>query len=233
MSVEVVMIRHAQSTWNAEGRFTGWANPPLNAFGEAEAAKAGKTLKQSGYQFDQVYSSYLQRAETTARILLAELGKPNTPMALDWRLNERHYGDLQGKSKTEMAETVGKEQVHRWRRGYKDTPPPLAYEDPRHPRFDPIFKDIAPEQLPGVESLADTRARAMAFWQDKVVPDMAEGKRVLIAAHGNTLRGIIMALSKMSESEVETFEIPTGTPIVYSFDADGTPLSWKYLQADA
>jgi 2,3-bisphosphoglycerate-dependent phosphoglycerate mutase len=227
---EIVMIRHAQSTWNAEGKFTGWADPPLTDLGKAEAEKAGQLLKQHGYAFDRVYTSRLQRAATTAEIVLKVMGTPNVPVEEDWRLNERHYGDLQGRSKQELRDRAGDAQVHRWRRSYKDTAPALPDNDPRHPKFDERYADLPQESLPAVESLEDTRIRAVAFWEEKIVPAIAAGERILISAHGNTLRALIMALANMSEEEVEQFEIPTGTPIVYRLGDDGAPLSWQYLK---
>lgn len=228
--LNVVMIRHAQSTWNAEGRFTGWADPPLTEVGKAEADKAGKLLKQHSYDFDRVYSSRLTRATDTADIILRVMNQAEVPIERDWRLNERHYGALQGLSKQSLRAEAGDEQVHRWRRGYHDTAPALADDDPRHPKYDDQYADVASERLPAVESLADTRKRALEFWQEKVEPALLKGERILISAHGNTLRALIMALAKMSETEVEKFEIPTGTPIIYRFDAKGQPLSWEYLK---
>lgn len=228
-ATEVVMIRHAQSTWNAEGRFTGWADPPLTGLGRAEAERAGHTLRRKGYKFDRVFTSRLQRAATTAHIVLQVLQQAELPLEADWRLNERHYGALQGRDKQALRDEVGDAQVHRWRRGYQDTAPALAEDDPRHPRFDGLYADLPREKLPEVESLADTRARAVEFWLEKVVPALAAGEPVFISAHGNTLRGLIMALANMSTTEVEEFEIPTGVPIVYRFTSDGKPLAWEYL----
>lgn len=226
---EVVMIRHAQSTWNAEGRFTGWADPLLTDLGVAEAEKAGKLLKQHDYYFDRVYTSRLKRAAATADIILQVMDQTDVPLDVDWRLNERHYGALQGLSKQDLREQAGDAQVHRWRRGYHDTAPALADDDPRHPKHDAQYADVPRERLPAVESLADTRTRAVEFWREKIEPALIKGERLLISAHGNTLRALIMALANMSEDEVEQFEIPTGTPIIYRFDAHGQPLSWEYL----
>lgn len=229
MANDLVMIRHAQSTWNAEGRFTGWADPPLTDLGRAEAEKAGHLLKRRGYSFDRVFTSRLQRAAATAEIILEVLDQSNIPLEADWRLNERHYGALQGLSKQDLRDRAGEEQVHRWRRGYRDLPPALATEDPRHPQFDGRYADLPRDRLPAVENLADTRARAFAFWQEQIVPALRAGERVLISAHGNTLRALIMALANMTEAEVERFEIPTGTPIIYRVNDAGEPLSWQYL----
>lgn len=229
---EVVMIRHAQSTWNAEGRFSGWSNPPLTSLGIAEADKAARALNKAGYRFDRVFTSYLQRADVTARIILAEMNQ-KIEIEKDWRLNERHYGDLQGRSRQELINKVGEHQVWRWRRGYKDTAPALAAGDPRHPALDPQYSDLTEQQLPNVESLADTRKRVVEFWQERVAPQIASNQRVLISAHGNTLRALIMDLANMSEEEVEQFEIPTATPIIYRFDENGKPLGWNYLNSMA
>ncbi len=230
---DVVFIRHAQSTWNAKGRFTGWANPPLTTQGVAEAERAGRLLRARGFHFDQTFSSRLQRANITARIILGALGQDTAKITLDWRLNERHYGALQGEDKASLMAQVGEAKVWRWRRGYRDTAPALAITDPRHPRYDALYRDLPTQDLPSVESLADTRQRVMTFWHDTVLPKIIEGQRLLIAAHGNTLRALIMDLSGMTEKQVEQFEIPTGQPIVYRFDARGQPLGWSYLRSAA
>lgn len=232
-TIEIVMIRHAQSTWNAEGKFTGWSDPPLTALGIAEADKAGRALRQRGYQFDRVFTSRLQRADVTARIILGCLDQSTSIIEADWRLNERHYGALQGCSKQQMIKEAGEAQVHRWRRGYRDSAPALDEHDPRHPKFDPKYADLRPDQIPSVESLADTRVRAMEFWQEKVMPAIRQNERVMISAHGNTLRAVIMALDNMSEASVEEFEIPTGTPIIYRFNEQGMAKGWEYLQPQA
>ena len=229
MNRDVVMIRHAQSTWNAAGKFTGWADPSLTELGEAEAIKAGHLLMKHGFHFDRVYTSRLKRATDTANIILTVMNETNIPVHADWRLNERHYGALQGLSKEDLREQAGDAQVHRWRRGYHDTAPALADDDPRHPNYDEQYADVPKGRLPSVESLADTRRRAMEFWHENVEPALLKGEHILISAHGNTLRALIMALADMSEQEVEQFEIPTGTPIIYRFDADGKPVSWHYL----
>lgn len=229
MNQDVVMIRHAQSTWNAAGKFTGWADPLLTELGKAEAIKAGQMLLQHGFHFDRVYTSRLKRAIDTASIILGVMREPNVPVQQDWRLNERHYGALQGLSKEDLRAQAGDAQVHRWRRGYLDTAPALANDDPRHPKYDEQYADVPRERLPSVESLADTRSRALEFWREQIDPALQKGERILISAHGNTLRALIMALADMSQQEVEQFEIPTGTPIIYRFDANGKPVSWHYL----
>ena len=228
-TIPVILIRHAQSVWNQENRFTGWANPPLTTAGEAEAKQAGEWLQHHGYRFDVAYSSRLQRAITTLDILLEELGSTSMPRFEDWRLNERHYGVLQGINKAEAATEVGEYQVWRWRRGYTDRAEPLLRTDPAHPVNDPLYVDVDPHRLPGVESLAQTRARVEAFWHEQIVPRIKKGERVLISAHGNTLRALLMSLADWSIEQVESFEIPTATPIEYIFDGNANTLEWHYL----
>ncbi|WP_416224058.1 2,3-bisphosphoglycerate-dependent phosphoglycerate mutase [Thiohalophilus sp.] len=228
--VPVVLIRHAQSQWNRENRFTGWADPPLTGAGIAEAHAAGKLLREQGFVFDAAYSSRLQRAVTTLDILLAELGQDGIPRTRAWQLNERHYGALQGLDKGEATARHGEQQVWRWRRGYHDRADALSREDARHSCHDPLCHDIDPAHLPDVENLAQTRERVMRYWNDEIVPRIRQGERLLISAHGNTLRALIMVLANMSVEEVEGFEIPTATPIVYHFNRDGTPLDWQYLE---
>lgn len=230
---KVVLIRHAQSTWNRENRFTGWANPPLTEGGVAEAHAAAQLLMANGFHFDVAYSSRLLRAIQTREILLADTGQATIPRFEDWRLNERHYGALQGKDKREAALLAGEAQVLRWRRGYHDKAAPLTREDPAHCLHDPIYGDVDPALLPDVESLADTRRRVMAFWHEQMVSRIKARERVLISAHGNTLRALIMELAGISVEDVEHFEIPTATPIVYQFTRDATPLRWDYLLPEA
>ena len=233
ITVPVVLIRHAQSQWNKENRFTGWANPPLTLAGVAEAELAGQWLRDNGYQFDVAYSSRLQRAITTRDILLNHLGQSNITRIEDWRLNERHYGVLQGVNKAEAASQAGEQQVWRWRRGYEDKAGALMREDPGHPINDPLYVDIGPQLLPDVENLAQTRARVMVFWNEQIVPRICKAERVLISAHGNTLRALLMDLAGMSVEQVESFEIPTATPIEYCFDNNAKPLNWRYLDITA
>lgn len=215
--VEVVMIRHAQSEWNRQQRFTGWANPPLTDAGRDEAVAAALQLASAGYRFDRAYTSDLVRAVDTAALLLRHSGNAGVPMQADWRLNERHYGALQGLDKTEVSRQVGDAQVWRWRRGYLDRPPP-ANRSPG--TVDPV---------PNGESLADTRVRVLDFWHKKALPRVRAGQRLLVASHGNTLRALLMGLQDMSIDAVEAFEIPTGTPIVYRFSVQGQPRGWHYL----
>jgi 2,3-bisphosphoglycerate-dependent phosphoglycerate mutase len=228
-TIPVVLIRHAQSQWNLENRFTGWADPPLTAAGIEEAHRAGALLRVLGYHFDAAYSSRLQRARTTLAILLEELQQQDIPRQATWQLNERHYGALQGMDKAEASARHGEQQVWRWRRGYEDRAEPLARDDARHPCRDPLCRDIDPAHLPAVENLAETRTRVTRFWQTEIAPRIRHGERLLISAHGNTLRALLMELAGMSVAEVEGFEIPTATPIVYHFDRDANPLDWHYL----
>lgn len=229
--VDVVMIRHAQSAWNAQDLFTGWADPELTEKGKEEARLAGRLLEEAGYSFDTIYTSVLRRASQTADIICDVAGKPDAVYEKDWRLNERHYGQLQGKNKIKMGEEAGKEQVHRWRRGYEDMAPALALDSPDHPKFDDKYTGVDPSRLPAVESLKLTRERAEEFWNEKVLPEIKAGKSILISSHGNTLRGLIMYLDDMTPEEIEKFEIPTGAPIIYRFDTLGRPQSWSYARA--
>jgi len=232
-TIPVVLIRHAQSQWNKENRFTGWANPALTEAGVIEAQVAGEWLRINGYRFDVAYSSRLQRAITTLDILLDRVGQSNIPRFEEWRLNERHYGALQGVNKSEAAMRAGEQQVWRWRRGYIDKAKPLLREDPGHPINDPLYADIHPSLLPDVENLAQTRMRVMSFWNQHIMPRIRNRERVLVSAHGNTLRALLMDLAGMSVEQVESFEIPTATPIEYRFDSKVKPLGWSYLDVTA
>lgn len=232
-TIPLVLIRHAQSQWNKENRFTGWTDVPLTDAGIAEAKQAGDLLKLHDFEFDAAWTSVLQRARITLEILLGSIGQLHIPQYRDWRLNERHYGALQGKDKAEAMALAGEAQVHRWRRGYQDKAEAVAETDPRHPLNDPRYKGIDPDRLPrGVESLADTRLRVVDFWRERILPRIQKGQRQLISAHGNSLRALMMELEGMSVEEIEQFEIPTATPILYLFDKNGRPLEWRYLQAD-
>ena len=228
--IPVVLIRHAQSQWNRENRFTGWADPSLTETGVAEAMHAANTLCTQGYHFDVAYSSRLQRAITTLDIILHILDQADLPRYQDWRLNERHYGALQGTDKAQAIAQAGEHQVWRWRRGYEDVAAPLSREDLTHPIHDQRYIDVDPALLPDVENLAQTRTRVTQFWHELIVPRIENDERILISAHGNTLRALLMELANLSTAEVESFEIPTGTPIVYDFDSMGRPLRWRYLE---
>lgn len=231
-SIPVVLIRHAQSQWNKENRFTGWADPALTDVGISEAVQAGDKLRIQGYRFDTAYTSRLQRASHTLDILLKQIGHADLQRQQDWRLNERHYGALQGMDKAEATARVGEQQVWRWRRGYEDRAAPLSREDAGHPIHDVRYAEVNSQLLPDVESLAETRVRVMLFWNEQIVPRIQRGERILVSAHGNTLRALLMDLAEMSVAEVEECEVPTATPIVYDFDRDGRPQQWCYLDAD-
>ena len=226
---DLILLRHGQSLWNQEGRFTGWMDIDLSAKGREEAKNAGVLMRSSGFTFDLAFTSVLKRAVRTLWIVQEEMDLMWVPVIPSWRLNERFYGDLQGKSKKETEEKFGAEQVHRWRRGFRDMPPPLKRDDSRHPRLDPRYRDLAEDQIPVAESLEDTLNRMFPFWQSNIVPELEEGKDVFIAAHGNTLRALIKHLDGISDEGIEDLEIPTGVPLVYELDRDLRPMSHFYL----
>jgi 2,3-bisphosphoglycerate-dependent phosphoglycerate mutase len=217
-----VLLRHAQSVWNRENRFTGWADVGLTESGMDEARRAGAQLRAQGFAFDIAFVSRLARAKQTLDIVLAELDLPVIPVGVSWRLNERHYGALQGLDKTETAARYGADQFRRWRRGYEDRPPALGFVDPRHPRFDPAYAAVPRALLPATESLADTERRAVPYWRNMIVPHLEAGKQVLVVAHGNTLRALVKHLEQLSAEQVERLEIPTARALVYEW-TDGRP----------
>lgn len=229
---KVIFVRHAQSQWNLENRFSGWADMPLSDRGKSEGLEAARLIADQAIKFDFAYSSMLTRAMETLDIILDEIGQQPVT-AIDWRLNERHYGALQGLNKTETEEKYGEQQYFRWRRGYADRPPALAEDDPRHPRFDSRFDELPRHILPATESLADTEKRVVEFWLEKVQPQIREGKNILISAHGNTLRALVKYLNQLSVEEVEKLEVPTGKPILYNFDKHGKVIGFGYLQSKA
>jgi 2,3-bisphosphoglycerate-dependent phosphoglycerate mutase len=224
-----VLVRHGQSTWNLENRFTGWTDVGLSEFGEQEAHTAGKLLREKGFTFDIAYTSVLKRAIQTLWILMEELELEWLPVVRAWQLNERHYGNLQGLNKAEMAAKFGDAQVKIWRRSYDTPPPALDYDDPRHPRFDRRYASLDPKYLPGCESLKDTVARMLPYWHSTIVPTVRSGQRVLISAHGNSMRALVKYLDNMGEQEIVELNIPTGIPLVYELDADLRPLQHYYL----
>ncbi len=228
----VVLIRHAQSQWNLENRFSGWADPELTEVGLLEAEAAGRLLDDRGFCFDNAYCSRLKRSLITLERIFKVMGHKPVPVEADWRLNERHYGALQGRFKTPEDHNTTPEQIWRWRRSYLDKAAPLALEDPRHPTQNPLYSDVDPARLPAVENLQETRARVTEFWRERVVPDITAGKRVFISSHGNTLRALLMELAAMSVEQVESFEIPTGIPIVVQLGSDGTFEDWAYLKPE-
>lgn len=226
---ELVLLRHGQSTWNLEKRFTGWTDVDLTERGEEEARTAGRLLREEGYDFDVCHTSLLTRAIRTLCIALGELDRLWLPVEKDWRLNERHYGDLQGKNKVETAERVGAEQVHAWRRSYAVQPPPLADDDKRHPRFDPRYRSLDPARLPATESLADTVARVVPYYEERIAPALKRGERLFVVAHGNSLRALSMYLDSLSEEAVTGLNIPTGIPLVYTLDDRLRTTGHRYL----
>lgn len=230
----LVLLRHGQSTWNLENRFTGWTDVPLTEQGVEEAVTAGKLLTAEGFTFDVVHTSVLLRAIATANITLEEMGLHWLPVRRHWRLNERHYGALQGLNKKETAERHGKDQVFEWRRSYDVPPPKLEPDDDRHPIHDPRYRSLAPDVLPASECLADVVERMLPYWYDAIVPDIREGRRVVIAAHGNSLRALVKHLDGISDDEIPGLNIPTGIPLVYELDDDLNSLGSRYLgDADA
>jgi 2,3-bisphosphoglycerate-dependent phosphoglycerate mutase len=225
----LVLLRHGQSTWNLENRFTGWTDVGLTPQGEAEAGEAGRLIRAEGLEFDQVYTSVLTRAIKTLWIALEEMDRVYLPVQLSWRLNERHYGALQGLNKAETAEKHGAEQVQLWRRSYDVPPPALDADDERHPRFDPRYRDLDPGDLPASECLKDTVDRFLPYWHETIAPAIRDGRRVLIVAHGNSLRALVKYLDDISDEEIVGLNIPTGVPLVYELDDALNPLGHRYL----
>jgi 2,3-bisphosphoglycerate-dependent phosphoglycerate mutase len=226
---KLVLLRHGESTWNKENRFTGWTDVDLTDKGREEAKAAGQLLKADGYQFDIVFTSVLTRAIRSANIALDELDQLWLPVQRSWRLNERHYGALQGLNKAETAARHGDDQVKIWRRAYAIAPPPLAPDDPRHPSRDRRYADVPARDLPLTESLKDTVARFLPYWNDAIAPQIRAGRQVLIAAHGNSLRALVKYLDHISDEEIVELNIPTGIPLVYELDDHLKPLRHYYL----
>src|SRR5207248_10578982 len=214
----VVLLRHGESTWNRENRFTGWTDVDLSDKGREEAADAGRLLKEGGYVFDLAYTSVLKRAIRTLGIALDALDLLWIPVVKDWRLNERHYGALQGLNKAETAARHGEAQTKIWRRSYDIPPPPLTTDDPRHPSHDPRYAGLSANELPLTETLKDTVARFLPYWHDTIAPSIRSGQRVLIAAHGNSLRALVKYLDDIDEQTIVGLNIPTGIPLVYELD---------------
>jgi 2,3-bisphosphoglycerate-dependent phosphoglycerate mutase len=226
---KLVLMRHGESQWNLENRFTGWTDVNLTPNGEREALAAGELLKQEGYDFDVAYTSVLKRAIRTLNSVLDVLDRDWIPVIKDWHLNERHYGALQGLNKAETAAKYGDEQVLVWRRAYAIAPNPLALDDTRHPRFDSRYAGLAAADLPATECLKDTVARVLPYWHSDIAPMIKSGKRVVIAAHGNSLRALIKYLDGMGDDEIVHLNIPTARPLVYELDADLKPIRHYYL----
>lgn len=227
--VKLVLVRHGQSTWNLENLYTGWTDVDLSEQGLKEAHEGGRLLREGGYRFDMAYTSVLKRAIRTLWIVLDELDQMYIPVINRWQLNERHYGALQGLNKAETAEKYGKEQVHLWRRSYDVPPPPLDDDDKRHPRFDPRYTGVAKADLPVCESLELTLNRVMPLWETEIVPRLKRGEKLLIAAHGNSLRALVKHLDDVSKDDIVELNIPTGIPLVYELDDDLKPIKHYYL----
>jgi len=225
----LVLLRHGESTWNRENRFTGWTDVDLSDRGREEAKEAGRLLAEGGYRFDIAYTSVLKRAIRTLHIALDELDQLWLPVVKDWRLNERHYGALQGLNKAETAARHGEAQTKIWRRSYDIPPPPLSPDDARHPSHDPRYKNLKPEDLPLTESLKDTVARFIPYWHSTIAPSITRGSRVLIAAHGNSLRALVKYLDNLSEADIVERNIPTGIPLVYELADSLAPVRHFYL----
>ena len=226
---KLVLLRHGQSAWNLENRFTGWTDVGLTEQGVEEARNSGKLLREGGYVFDVAYTSVLRRAIKTLWIVMEELGQEWLPVTRAWQLNERHYGALQGLNKAETAEKFGEAQVKIWRRSYDTPPPALELTDERHPRFDPRYASLTPEQLPATESLKITLERVLPYWHGTVAPAIKSGKRLLVVAHGNSIRALVKYLDNISEADITELNIPTGVPLVYELDEALKPIKNYYL----
>ena len=226
---KLVLMRHGESQWNLENRFTGWTDVDLTDLGREQARQAGQLLKEQGFEFDVAFTSVLKRAIRTLWIALDAMDAMYLPIHNNWRLNERHYGALQGLNKAETAAQYGDEQVLIWRRAYAIAPNPLEQDDPRHPKFDPRYARLSPEQLPATECLKDTVARVLPFWNETIAPSIRAGRRVLVAAHGNSLRALIKHLDNVSEEDIVHLNIPTGQPLVYELDESLRPIRHYYL----
>ena len=226
---KLVLIRHGESTWNLENRFTGWTDVDLTALGVAQAKQAGQLLKKEAYEFDVAYTSVLKRATRTLWHTLDEMDRTWLPVVHSWRLNERHYGALQGLDKSETAKKYGDAQVLQWRRSYDTPPPALEASDPRSERADIRYARLKPEQIPLSECLKDTVARVMPFWQESMAPAIKAGKRIVVAAHGNSIRALVKYLDNIGDDDIVGVNIPNGIPLVYELDADLKPIQHYYL----
>ena len=231
--IRLVLLRHGESVWNKENRFTGWTDVDLSDKGRAEAKSAGQRLKAEGYVFDLAFTSVLKRAIRTLWMALEEMDLMWIPVLNTWRLNERHYGALQGLNKAETAAKFGEEQVHVWRRSYDVPPPTLEKSDPRHPSNDPRYRDLAEKDLPLTECLKDTVARALPYWHETIAPALKNGRKVIIAAHGNSLRALVKMLDSISDKDIAGLDIPTGIPLVYELDDKLSPIQHYYLADQA
>jgi 2,3-bisphosphoglycerate-dependent phosphoglycerate mutase len=225
----LILLRHGQSTWNMENRFTGWTDVPLTDQGIAEARAAGGLMLEGGYRPDVAFTSVLKRAIKTLWLALETMDRMWIPVERSWRLNERHYGDLQGKNKAETVQKYGEEQVLVWRRSYDTPPPALDPDDERHPGKDPRYAALPPEELPRTESLKITVDRVLPYWHERIAPDLRTGKQVLVASHGNSLRALVKYLDQVSDGEIVGLNIPTGVPLVYELNDDLRPIRHAYL----
>jgi 2,3-bisphosphoglycerate-dependent phosphoglycerate mutase len=226
---QLVLLRHGESTWNRENRFTGWTDVDLTEQGISEAKSAGRALRENGFVFDVAYTSVLKRAIRTLWIVLDEMDLMWIPVYGSWRLNERHYGALQGLNKAEMAEKFGDQQVLVWRRSYDIPPPALERSDPRYPGADPRYATLSASEVPRTECLKDTVARFLPYWRETIAPAVAAGRRVIVAAHGNSLRALVKYLDDIGDAEIVSLNIPTGIPLVYELADDLTPTRHYYL----
>ena len=226
---DLILLRHGQSDWNKQNRFTGWTDVDLSDAGRAEAQESGRLMAEHGFRPDVCFTSYLRRAIRTLWIALDGLDSMWVPVQKHWRLNERHYGDLQGLNKAEMAAKVGDEQVHIWRRSFDIAPPALPSDDPRHPDNDSKYAALAPQDRPATESLKDTIERVLPYWDEAIAPELRAGRKVLIAAHGNSLRGLVKYLDGISDADIPGVEIPTGKPLAYRLDGNLKPTDKFYL----
>jgi len=226
---KLLLVRHGQSVWNLENLFTGWTDVDLSEVGRAEAVSAARQLLAERLVFDVAHTSVLKRAIRTLWIMLDQLDRMWIPVERSWRLNERHYGALQGLDKLQTAERHGDAQVKIWRRSYDVPPPPLSQDDPSHPRFDPRYADVDPAQLPSTESLKDTLARVLPYWRERIAPQLGAGRNVMIVAHGNSLRALVKMLDRVPEAEIVELNIPTGVPLLYELDEQLEPRGRRYL----
>lgn len=227
--MKLVLIRHGESVWNKENLFTGWTDVGLSDTGRKEASEGGIVLRKEGYDFDVCYTSYLKRAIDTLDIVLCEMDREWLPVIKTWKLNERHYGALQGFNKSETSEKYGEKQVKLWRRSYAVRPPALDPNDERNPAFNPMYRDEDRSALPLTECLADTVKRVVPYYEEEIVPTMKKGKRVLVVAHGNSLRALVKHIEGISDDDIVGVNIPTGVPLVYEFDENMKMISKKYL----
>ncbi len=228
--IKLVLVRHGQSIWNLENRFTGWTDVELSEQGIKEAKEAGIALKEQGFTFDVAYTSFLKRANDTLKYILEELDEENIPVKYSWRLNERHYGALQGLNKDDTRKKYGDEQVHIWRRSANVRPPELEITDERYPGNDPKYKDLDKSEIPTTENLTDTIKRVIDYWNTDIKKDILDNKKVIIAAHGNSLRGLMKYLDNLSDEEVMNLEIETGNPICYELDDNLKPIKHYYIK---